>query len=482
MRTLRGLPLLEWSVLLAMLGATLWLLAGKDYLFAAVPSLAVFFFFMISRYPAAGYALIVFLVPFDSLRSAIDLRSLSLSKFVGIWLLLVLFVYLVINRSDKYDVRSKIWPYLILFFVVNLVSALLSQYSITSIDNLRQLLTVYAFFLLTIALVTPAGLRTWLPRVLITSITLNSFFAIIGFMFHITSLSMDLRTMTRATGFTNDPNFFSSMALFGLPLLVNWIFYAPTKAEKRVAPFFFIINIVAIAISYSRAAFIILVLVLLFLAVEHAKKVTPRIIGLALLVCTVAGIVFSSLIPQDYWKYQKTVASLEDASIGRRVSYLYTAWDIFKEDPLLGVGPGAFKEFFSKTRSALQFAGGSEDVDQYRRYAHNTYVEVLTGSGALGLVCFLAILVMSVRNFNLAVARLSRLNMGEVVSLLRSYRMAHLIIMAYFFFISSPYHKYLWLPLALSVVALRLSDDLTAQADVHKKQETSGGYYAKHLQ
>lgn len=479
MNILRGVNVIEGAVFSVILAATLWLLAGQYYLYAAAPVLLAIFLFLFSRYPVAGYALIVFMVPFDSIRGASEgMKFLSISKFVGIWLLIVILIQFVIVRSGKIDVTSKLWPYFGVFFVISLLSALMSDFKITAMDNLRQLITAFSFYFLTLAIVTPNALSSWLPRLLIASITLNSLLSVVGFVFKIPFLYMDIKTMARATGFTNDPNFFSSMVLFGLPLIVAWGINAPTKKERFLMLLLFFLNIFAVVLSYSRAAFVVFLVMAVLLIIQYAKKMNARAIGFAVAVFVLAGIVFVAVLPGKYLEHQKTVVSTQDPSIGRRVSYLYVAWDILLKHPLLGVGPGAFRDVFAESEYALEFAQGREDEKVMRRFAHNSYLEILSGTGPLGFAVFLAIVFKASKNFGIAAVQLKRLNLGKLAELVIAYRISHATIMIYFLFVSNVYHKYLWIPLALSEVALRLARSQDTDAGLNmpeEKSRTSGG-------
>ncbi|TAN41330.1 MAG: O-antigen ligase family protein [Nitrospirae bacterium] len=478
MSALRGITVVEGGIFSVILAATLWLLAGQYYIYAAAPILVAIFLFLLSRYPVLGYALIVFMVPFDSIRGASEeMKFLSISKFVGIWLLLVIFTRFVVVRSGKIDVKSNLWPNLGAFFVISLISALMSDFKMTAMDNIRQLITAFSFYFITLAIVTPNALSSWLPRVLIASITLNSLLSVIGFVFKIPFLYMDVKTMARATGFTNDPNFFSSMVLFGLPLIAAWWLHAPTKKERFLMPVLFLVNIFAVVLSYSRAAFLVFFVMMVFLIVQYSKKLNARVVGFAVMTFILAGLIFIAVLPDKYLEHQKTVVRTEDPSIGRRASYLYVAWDILQKDPLLGVGPGAFRDVFAESEYALQFAQGRQDEKVLRRFAHNSYVEIVAGTGVLGLAIFLAIVFKSSSNFGAAARRLNKLNLENLASIVTAYRISQATIMIYFFFVSNVYHKYLWIPLALSEIALRLAraQETAAGLNVPEEKNRTGG-------
>ena len=64
-----------------------------------------------------------------------------------------------------------------------------------------------------------------------------------------------------------------------------------------------------------------------------------------------------------------------------RIQYWKASWEVFREHPILGVGPGNFADSYLAHRTPR----GSET-----RYAHNDYVEVTVEQGLAGLVAYLA--------------------------------------------------------------------------------------------
>ena len=99
-----------------------------------------------------------------------------------------------------------------------------------------------------------------------------------------------------------------------------------------------------------------------------------------------AGIIFTTVIavtPPSYWERQVSLTKWQDSSIGRRQAYLIVGWQSFKEHPFLGSGTGTFRDLYSKSNYARVFA---KEGSTTRRFAHNTYVEVLVGSGILGFL------------------------------------------------------------------------------------------------
>src|SRR3972149_5517319 len=115
------------------------LLATPYYLFAIIPGLAILFLLFLGHNPQFGYYLIVFLIPFDAYRGLSGpYQFLTISKFVGFWIAIVILFYFLLNKMDSVNIKSNMWSLFLIFFVIRFLSALMSEYFFTSLDNLRQ--------------------------------------------------------------------------------------------------------------------------------------------------------------------------------------------------------------------------------------------------------------------------------------------------------------------------------------------------------
>ena len=357
--------------------------------------------------------------------------------------------------------QSNLWPWLILFFVINCISAIISDYRLTSLDNLRQLFVAYILFALTLIFIASKEFIRTLPKILIISISLSAFLAVIGYVFGIPFFAIHVGTesLGRGTGAAGDPNYLAAMIVFGLPLLAHWFFLSRSLLEKIVVFLLFIINSIALLSTYSRSGAIAFTIIFIFVFVEHFKKFRPKYLGFvaSLAIVTLIAVVF--YVPRSYWERTRSISNITseaaDTAIKRRVSYLYVGRDAFKENPIIGSGPGTFRDIYAGSRYSLQYP--KEETDERRYPAHNSYIEVLVGSGMVGLVFFFFVVLVSLKNFHSAKKYFRFHGNKETSSLIGAYQLSLIALLVGFLFLSSVYIKYFWISLALSQVALRLS-------------------------
>jgi O-antigen ligase len=455
---------LEIFLFFLIVASSVFLLTTQYYYYAVIPGIAIIIFFLLGRYPQIGYYLIIFLIPFTTFRGLSESQDyLTISKFVGFWLIVVIFFYFLMHKRGAFNLKSNLWVWFIVFFVVSLISTFISDYTVTSVDNLRKLFVVYIIFAITLFFIGSKDSIKKLSVILIISITVSSLLSIIGYIFNISFFAIHVGTesLTRGTGAAGDPNVLASTVVFVLPLLSYWFFSTHKLSEKSLVILLFVINTMAIIATYSRSGAIAFTVVLVLLFIENRKKLKPIFLGIVTSLALITIATTLILTPESYWERQKSVTEAEDTAMKRRISYLYVGWDTFIEHPIIGSGPGTFREIYAKSDYALLYPS----KDEPRRVAHNTYVEVLTGTGILGFIFFFTILLYVFRNFFIAEKRSRFIGADSLFHMIRAYRLSTIALLISFLFLSSFDNKYLWIVFALSQVFINLSEKIQGEAN-----------------
>jgi len=444
---------------LIVVASVVGLLASPYYLFAVLPGAALIALLLLARFPQLGYFLIVLLVPFDAYRGlTIAYGGLTISKLVGVVLVMLVFVYAVVAKPRLSRLRSDLWPLFLVFFVVALLSSLLSKYPVIAFNNLRMLAIAYMFFGLTMVFMEREDSLKLLAMVIVASLTLSSVLAIVSYVFDLDFFVMNLEAgeLKRGTGGLRNPNHFASLVVFGLPFIAHMFFAARTPRRKAFFLLMFAANIVATILTYSRSAAVVLAFVLILLVITHRAKLRVRYLGLVMAGLTIAIIGAAIFVPSSYWERQRSMVDTSQSSIRNRISYLIVGWEAMKQRPILGSGLGSFPEIFAASGYAM---ASRERVrkGEFRRAAHNTYVEVVVGTGIVGSVIFLLIMVVTFVKFDQAIRNFGSQGKLETASLVSAYRLSLISMLAYFLMLSSYNQKYVWATIAVSQAALALS-------------------------
>ena len=125
---------------------SVYLLTTPYYQYAIFPFILVVFLLILGQSPELGFYLIVFMIPYEALRILSDYSgSFTISKFVGLWVVIIVLCYSIPLKRYSLNLKSNMWPWLLAFLAISFVSALFSGYFHESFDNLRKLLVAYIF-------------------------------------------------------------------------------------------------------------------------------------------------------------------------------------------------------------------------------------------------------------------------------------------------------------------------------------------------
>lgn len=460
--TLRGLRFGPFQALLlaGVVASSVYLLATPHYIWALLPGPLILALYLLGRYPQFALYLFIFLLPFSFLTrwSATQGEEITISKFLGLWIVVVSLAMLLVGRWQARHLRSMLWPFVASFLLINLVATLKSDYFMTALNELRQLAVAVAVFAMVLLLLTRRGFQRTLPSILVWSVLINFAIFLLEFRFDIslpwTTGTIYAKDVTRPAYAM--PSGSSTFLAILLPFLVHRFFFSRGFGQRAVYGALALVPLSGIVYLGSRASFVIVLFLILVLSIQYLKLLKPRLIGFLLAGVFAAAVLVILFVPQFYWDRQKTMFDTKtDASVGMRIAFLRTGWDLFKQKPLLGFGPAAFAEEYATTLYAANFARSS---GSYYMKAHNTYLEVLIGSGLLGLLSFLALIGVALRNFRIAATKASRDGDLEHKLLCNAYEAAFWVTLILFLFVSHPEIKHFWIFLAISQIARNIAE------------------------
>ena len=203
--------------------------------------------------------------------------------------------------------------------------------------------------------------------------------------------------------------------------------------------------------TFSRSGFLTMAVSFVLLMHHYRKYLRPKILGLFILLGFCGFMLTIFTVPENFWHRQLSLLSWEDGSLNRRYSYLIVGGDAIVKNPILGAGPGTFKNIYGESEISRKHS--YRQADRARR-AHNTYLEVLVGTGILGFLLFMALNIRAVQNFRVAERMFLARGDMELANLAASQRIGFLTLMLFLLTFSEPYHKFMLLSLVLSQGAI----------------------------
>ena len=331
---MRGLALIAVVV-------SAYLLFTPFYYLAPMPAVALIAMFWLFRNPAIGFYVIVFLIPFASFRK---IGPVNVPWVISLAVFAVFAIKFVKEKRLPPASHSNLWPIIGLYVIASVLSTLFAEYSDTAQTNLVLLVAGYGFVFMGTLCLTQDAFRMHIPNVVIWSVGLSATLAFLDTFFGWALFSEVHLSgqLSRSIGGAGDPNNFSIMILFTLPIVIHRAFYPRSSGERILMLMIIPIMLLTVTSTFSRSGFLAMVICLVMLMHHYRRYLNPRILGFVLLFGFLGLVVTMITVPASFWERQLTLLSWEDGSLSRRASYLTVGSDAIARHPLLGSGPGAF--------------------------------------------------------------------------------------------------------------------------------------------
>lgn len=171
-------------------------------------------------------------------------------------------------------------------------------------------------------------------------------------------------------------------AFYGVQLLPGW--------RRFVAGGCGVLLVLAVVASLSRGGFVGLVAALVYCFAVSAHKVRNFLLAL------LAAGVFAVLVPQDYVEEMSTIQNTDKGTADTRKFLWATAWNVWKDHPVLGVGGSNFNyiagRYTPKDDPRWQ-TPDYQERDWSGTTVHSTYFQFLSEMGTVGTALY-AIMVV----------------------------------------------------------------------------------------
>lgn len=205
--------------------------------------------------------------------------------------------------------------------------------------------------------------------------------------------------------FYNDHTSYGALLAMFLPLMVGLAFNPKSSATFRMVIWVVVVILTgALVLSYTRAAWIsVAAAVAVWLVIILKIKLRFVLFGVAALL--VLFFVYQNEIfmrleqnkqtsATDFSKHVKSISNItSDASNKERLNRWSCAARMFKERPFLGWGPGTYQFKYAPFQFSYEKSTISTNAGDMGN-AHSEYLGPLAESGVLGMLTFVAILVL----------------------------------------------------------------------------------------
>lgn len=350
--------------------------------------------------------------------------------FVGMPVMLILggatfgltILHAVLKRQKLFDLKIPQNYILVWFYLAIAVSHLTHFYAHGALNSALEFLSVFIMYLLIVNLVNTQT-RVKITLYLLLGMTL--LLAVQGIIQYYTGIGLAgqeaYRERIRAIGIFSDPNDLALALLIMLPFLFYKITRGGNPLVRLVVGLSAITIIYAIFLTQSRGGIMSLGLLIFFMLCKRYG----RVVGIA------GGILLVFLI-FALGPARMGEISPEEASIYGRVEAWSLGLDLFKSNPLFGVGADRFMEFHFRT-------------------AHNSFLLCASELGLFGLFPWVMLILISMKN-SFFVATQKDVDAGSGLKLFAESIFFGLVaFVSAAFFLSRTYNELLYILVALSV-------------------------------
>lgn len=464
-------PLLRSRMLLLLIGAlgaaaTIGLMAARQPMLAIGAEVAVLLVLAILAWPNVSTLVVIFILYTNAAVVAVRFHGVPVffGASVPALLIIPLASYLIFRRQRL--IIDSVLPLIFLFLIIQVIGTLFSEY----IGTATGALTTFAmegfglYFLITNVVRTPQMLRRAVWTLLLAGSLLGflSLYQQITHTYNNTywgfaqmsnaAFSTGSETIQgevlqrRLAGPLGDQNYYAQIMLMLVPVGLFRFWTERSKWLRLLALTATVLISFGVALTFSRGAavgFILMLVIMTFMRYIRPYQLVIILLGTLLLLQAVPeyGTRLTSLERLLGITNQDSAGIAEaDASTQSRTTEMLTAGLVFIDHPVIGVGPGVFKYYYPAYAELIGLK-----VHTVARAAHNLYLEMAAETGAPGLLCFLLIVFMALRNLAQA-----RKHTPELSNMATGFMLAIVSFLMTGMFLSLAYERYFWLMLALA--------------------------------
>lgn len=417
-----------------------------------VPGLAIGAFLALN--PFVGLVLLVLFAQLDAVANIVS-QSLPIS-FYKLLTVATLGGYGLMSyrmaAEDRLGQRSMVIKLALLFALAMGMSMLLADYKAAALGHMIGFLSVMLLLFLIPALTDRPWKLEALAWTLVASGGISGLVVLIDTFLGIRLLSTadaaataQFEGQARSAGASDfNPTTASHMLLATTVIAGVMFVYHPRW--RLLSGGALLVGVPALVLTFARSAAIAFAVVALIFAWQNRGHRLFPFIVLCGIAAAAAAIPF---VPELYWERLGTMINIEaDRTLLRRISYNLIGLDLLAQRPLLGVGPGNFP---------LHYAG-----DEYRwfpgreplpRQLHNSYLEVATEMGLIGLTLFVGVMVAALRQGISAVTAA----VAPVSPLARAFVYGFAAFLVASIFMPNEDTKFMWILPGLCLAAAQLA-------------------------
>jgi putative inorganic carbon (HCO3(-)) transporter len=423
-------------------GLALLFIPGKYQLIVvfAIPAIAIVVLILLNPYVGVFiYLLFEYLRPYDLVPALVYLKI----PLIVIIVTAASFV-LRLARSKKMIWSNFGWFYF--GFVV------LIGFTVFSAENyfyaLQVFRVMFGFFVMFIVCVNVVDNYDRMRKLIWLMLAIHLFFSLKGIYNYVYSIAPSGDQQTSGvigSSFLADENDFALALNIMVPFAYFGVIYSKRLYSKVLAFIVLTSLVLGVVASFSRGGWVGLLAALGFCFLRTRRRIVSFAFAVLFL------IVLDSVAPRSYWKEISTITDTEETTAVTRLHYWKAAVRMYLDYPIVGVGANN-----GGVHMPDYVTGFADPATQWGRAFHGTLPQVLAELGTIGIVLYLAMIIIAFRY--LLKIRRDALKSGdrtEIVNYSDSIFGGIIAYLATATFLSTAYYPQLWTLFALTMILVR---------------------------
>lgn len=256
----------------------------------------------------------------------------------------------------------------------------------------------------------------------------------------------------RVAGPIGEENRYAQILLVLLPLGLFRYWSERSRRLKLLAGVATILTGIGAALTLSRGAALAFALLLAIMAYRryvNLSQIIAIVLGVVVLVAAVPAYQarITTLFGLSSASLEEGGEAAADGAIRGRAGEMGAAALVFADHPVIGVGPGNFPFYYPDYADRLGLRVHAE-----LREAHSLFLDVAAETGVIGLVCFLGVIFVTLRELSRARRRWHARD-PEIANTAAGFELAIVAQLATGLFLQQGYIRYFWLLMALAGAA-----------------------------
>jgi putative inorganic carbon (hco3(-)) transporter len=425
---------------------------------------------MIFLRPQVGGYLLIMIIYTHISTILVDMGHPSILKPVLGLVLAGILAYYLLNKGTGIPTFKQVEWFFLLYVIVQLLTVLIARDRSVALarveDGFKDLIILYCM----IHAIHEARLlksAIWIVAIVVSILAaLGAYQALTGnyqqTFFNLAKTSfqgiLEDTKGIRLAGPINRPNFWGQVLVAITPLTI-YLFYIQ---KKLVIKAFFLcctfIIIFASFYTYSRGAFVSLVITLGLIAYERRARID------LLILMGIGSVMFLQLLQPDHVARLQTLLVFtsdssqvnQESSFKGRNAELQAGILMFTDSPLYGVGAGNYEPNYLDYARRIGIESRNEE-----RQPHSLYFEILAETGLVGGVAFAVLITSLFIQIQQTRARLKSSNWIEYYFIVTALEIAIVSYLISSLFLHGAYLRFLWILVGITLSAIyTLNEDL----------------------